>query len=249
MKIKPLSIFQSVWFFVISSFVIYFGLYSGIPFLQAKGVPFFVSYFLVFHIPLFLLLIMALVLYKIEGHPWTWSAFKKRNWLNKMTKADWLWTLGLFVFGITVYLLLAPVGKFLAQIEFFAPPDFFPPELNPNKALRSGYMMDYKLSGHYWIAIVYFFAWVTNILGEELLFRGMIFRRQIEKYGSLAWFYHGLLWTLWHVFWKWNLIAILPFGLALSYTVYKRKNIWTGIVAHGTMNIVPLILIIIEVLK
>lgn len=249
MNVKPIKISQSIWFFLISSAVIYFGLYYGIPVLHSKGIPVLICYLIVFHIPLCLLIITALVFYHIEGNQWSVKRFKDRTWLNKMDRKDWLWTLGLLLLGISSYLFLAPVGKLLAQINFFAPPDFFPAEINPNKIRRDGYIMDYKLSGQYWLAAIYFLAVITNIFGEELLFRGMIFRRQIQKYGSRTWMYHGVIWTLWHFFWKWNLISIIPFGLALSYTVYKRQNVWIGIIVHGLMNMLPLVLIIIEILK
>ncbi len=39
-KIKPISIFNSIWYFIISSFLIYFGLYKGIPVLLDKGFQF-----------------------------------------------------------------------------------------------------------------------------------------------------------------------------------------------------------------
>lgn len=166
-----------------------------------------------------------------------------------MSGNDWLWAIGLFTFGLIVYVGFAPLGEWLAKFPFFSPPDFFPPEINPNKIRVSGYMMNYRLSGQYWIAVTYLFAWLTNILGEELLFRGIILPRQIRKYGSTAWIYHGLIWAVWHFFWKWNLLSILPFALALSFAVYKKRNLWISIFAHGLLNFIPLIMIIIEVFK
>lgn len=110
-------------------------------------------------------------------------------------------------------------------------------------------MMGYKLSGQYWVIVVYFFAWATNILGEEVLFRGMLLPRQIQQYGSNAWIYHEIIWTLWRFFWKWNLLSIFPFALALSYTMYERRNLWVTIFAHGAMNFIPLALITVQVIK
>ncbi len=246
---KPISIIESSWYFIISFIVIYSGLYYGIPVLQSKGMEFLYAYFIVFHIPLFLLIVVALVLYHFEGNCWSWDNFRKRIWLNKMERVDWLWMMGLFVAGILFYFMLAPIGDTLANINFFKPPDFFPAEINPLKNLRKGYVMDYKLSGQYMIAVIYFISWATNILGEEILFRGMILRRQMIKYEKLSWVYHAIIWTLWHAFWKWNLISIFPFALALSYTVYKRKNITISIISHGLMNAIPLILIIYEIFK
>lgn len=137
----------------------------------------------------------------------------------------------------------------LAQIPFFSPPDFFPAEINPNKIGNPGYMMDYKLSGEYWVIAVYFVGWFFNIFGEELLWRGIILPRQIKRYGSKAWIIHGIMWGLWHFFWKWQLVVLIPFALFFSYVVYRRKNTWIGIISHGVLNLIPLIMIIIAVFK
>ena len=229
--------------------MIYIGLYYGIPIFQNRGMSFLAGYLIFFYSPFILLLITALILYRKEGNDWNWHNFTKRTRLKKISGKDWLWTIGLFLFGLTAYAGLSTVGSWLAKISFFAPPDFFPPELNPNKTMIPGYMMDYKLSGEYWVAIAYFFGWISNILGEELLWRGMLLPRQILRYGSKAWVYHGMVWTLWHFFWKWNLVNIFPFAMALSYVTYKRQNTSIPIVSHGLMNMIPLILIIIEVMK
>jgi membrane protease YdiL (CAAX protease family) len=60
----------------------------------------------------------------------------------------------------------------------------------------------------------------------------------------LAWLVHGILWTIWHVFWKWNLLMILPVALAVPFVVQKTRNTWAGIIAHGILNAVPLGIII-----
>lgn len=248
-KIKPISIFNSIWYFIISSGLIYLGLYKGIPFLLSKGFQFLPSYLILFYVPFVFLFITALILYKKEGNKWSWHDFKNRLQLRKMCKKDWVWAACLLVFGLITYLGLTPVGAWLAKIPFFSPADFFPAEINPNKSMVSGFFMDYKLAGQYWIPIVYFIGWFFNIFGEEFLWRGIILPRQIANYKSKAWIYHGIIWTLWHFFWTWNLIIIFPFSMALSYVAYKRKNTWIPILTHGLMNTIPLIMIIIEVFK
>ena len=249
MNPKPVSISKSIWFFVVSSLLIYFGLYKGIPILQSKGVPFFAGYMIFFYSPFVLLFLTAIILYAVEGNKFNWPDFKERLRLNRISGVDWIWIVGLTAFGILTYLGLSPLSTLIARIPFFSPPDFFPAEINPNKVQVPGVMMDLKLSGLYWVPIVYFLGWILNIFGEELLWRGMILPRQIEKYQSKAWIYHGIIWTLWHFFWKWNLIIIFPFAMALSFVVYKRKNTWISIISHGFMNLIPLILIIIEVFR
>lgn len=249
MNIKPISIAKSIWYFIISTIIIYAGLYYITPILLLKNIPFIVLYLIFFHIPLMALIFTALIAYRAEGNAWNLKDFSERLHLKKITWIDWLWTLGLFTFGIAVYFGFSNIGTKLAHLSFFSPPYFFPAEINPNRETIHGYFMDYKLSGQYWLIFVYFFAVVTNIFGEELLFRGIIFPRQIKKYGNHAWIYHAILWTFWHFFWKWNLLSILPFALGLSYTFYKRQNLWVTIIVHGSMNSIPLIMIIMEVTR
>jgi membrane protease YdiL (CAAX protease family) len=169
--------------------------------------------------------------------------------LNPLRKADWLWILGIIFVFIIASGLLTPVINKIAKIPFFSPPDFFPAEINPNKTSVPGYMMDYNLSGEYWVIIAYFVGWFFNIFGEEFLWRGIILPRQIKKYGSKAWVFHGIIWGLWHFFWKRNLIMLIPCTLLFSYVLYKRKNTWIGIISHGLLNAVPLLMIIINVFK
>lgn len=246
---KSISLFNSIWYFTISSLVIYFGLYYCIPITLTMGLPFLAGYLIFFYTPFVLLLITALMLYRLEGNKWDWGNFTKRTRLTKLSRTDLLWATGLFIIGIIVYAGLSPVGNWLAKISFFSPPDFFPAEINPNKSRIAGYMMDYKLSGQYWIIPAYFIGWFFNIFGEELLWRGMILPRQIKRYGSKAWVYHGIIWTFWHFFWTWNLLSVFPFAMALTYVTYKRQSTTIPIFAHGLMNLVPFIMIIIEVLK
>lgn len=249
MSIKPISMLRSSIYFIVSSLLLYVGIYYGIPFLQSQGHSFLTGYLIFTDIPFMLLFITALVLYRLEGNAWNWSDFKARLRLNKLNKKDWLWAAGLLVFGLITYLGLAPLGAWFAKIPFFAPPDFFPAELNPNKIPVPGFMFDYEMAGQYWVPIVYFFGWFFNIFGEEFLWRGMILPRHIERYGSKAWIFHGLIWTLWHFFWTWNILVIFPFAMAVSFVAYKRKNTWIPIIAHGLMNLIPLIMAIVAVFK
>lgn len=247
--VKPITIFQSSWYFIISSVLIYLGLYVFAPFLLDKGIPFIIGYFSLFYIPFALLFFTALLLYKSEGNEWNISDFKSRMQLNPLKKADWFWIVGIILISSIIVLAGTPIMNKLAQIPFFSPPDFFPAEINPNKASVTGYMMDFKLSGKYWVIVAYFFGWVFNIFGEELLWRGMILPRQIKRYGSKAWVIHGLMWGLWHFFWKWQLVVLVPTSLLFSYVAYKHKNTWIGIIAHGAVNAIPLIMVIVNVLK
>jgi membrane protease YdiL (CAAX protease family) len=209
-----------------------------------------VSYLILFYLPFVLIFITAFLLLRAEGCKLSWSSIKSRCRLNKIDRKTWIWTAGLFVFWFVVLLLVQPlVGKIMARIPFFAPPSFFPPELNPNLApSASGMMFGTELSGKWWIIPAYFAGWFFNIFGEEFLFRGYLLPRQEQTYGKYAWVIHGTMWGLWHFFWKWNVISLLITSLSLSYVAQKTKNTWVGIIVHGSLNFIPLIMIIVNVI-
>jgi membrane protease YdiL (CAAX protease family) len=80
---------------------------------------------------------------------------------------------------------------------------------------------------------------ITSILGpivEELYFRGYLLPR-MARLGRWAPLVHTVLFTMYHLWSPW-LIPIRIFGvLPLSYTVWWRKNVYIGIVAHCLLNI------------
>jgi len=247
--IKPISIIKSIWTFLISFLLIYIGLYVVIPILLSKEIPFLVGYLIFFYLPFVLLFFTAFVLYKKEGNNWNLTNFKSRLRLKPLKVIDWIWIIGIILSFLVLNTFLTPIANKVAQIPFFSPAEYFPSEINPNKTVIPGIIWGYKISGQYWVIIFYFIGWFFNIFGEELLWRGIILPRQIKKYGSKAWIYHGIIWGFWHFYWKWNFFTLIPLTLLLSFAVYKRKNTWIGIISHGILNFIPFIIIIINVFK
>ncbi len=98
------------------------------------------------------------------------------------------------------------------------------------------------------LVLVYLIGWVLNVLGEELWHRGFMLPRQELVHPRLAWLVNGLSFWILHFVWKWNLIAMLPGTLILSYVSQRQKTTWVGLIAHGALNFAPLIAITAGVL-
>jgi membrane protease YdiL (CAAX protease family) len=90
---------------------------------------------------------------------------------------------------------------------------------------------------------------VLNVLGEELWWRGYILPRQELSLGKWTWVIHGLFWTVFHSFFYWELIMLLPGCLALAYVAYKCKSTWPGIIAHFAYSLPSLIIILIGIVS
>ncbi len=241
------TLIQSLSIFLFSSLAISFSVYWGIPFFIALGWRFGEAYLLCFYFPFVVLFGLALWLYHREGHAWTWYAFSMRFRLKKLTKPDVFWALGLSLFALVGYgVMTQTLGVYLIKyVPFLAPPDFFPGGLHPTKPIVPGEFFGIPLKGQWWVACVYFIGWFFNIFGEELVFRGYLLPMEEDVFRKYAWVYHGFIWALWHSFWKWNVIPLLAVTLPLAFVVQRQKNTWIGIIAHGGINLILLITIII----
>jgi membrane protease YdiL (CAAX protease family) len=246
---KPLSWPKAALLFASTSALIVVAVYLGIPALQSAGFTFLQAYLVCFYTPFVGIFVISILAYRLEGNEWSWQAFAKRYRLRRMDRSTWLWTVMLVLIGGLAAWGLSFTGRWLAGMPLFAPPDYFPAEINPTKEMVAGVFMDTPLAGQWWIVPVYFAGWFFNIAGEELLWRGYLLPRQEATHGERAWMVHGFMWAVWHVYWRWNLLALLPVTLAIPFVVQRTKNTWVGIIAHGLANLIPLALIVVGVVS
>ncbi|MCG7851529.1 MAG: CPBP family intramembrane metalloprotease [Methanosarcinaceae archaeon] len=245
--LKPMTFWSSLLYFGIPSMVITIFIYYLWPYLNKIETPAIISFTLIMYVPLASLLIAALLAFLMEGNKLSWANLTNRFRLNPMKKREWLWTIGLTLFIIISYGGLSFTAKWLVSIPLFSPPDFLPPIIDPrvDQTIIPKEFMEILLEGQWWIVFGYLGGLFFNIFGEEFWWRGYILPRQEVVMGKYTWFIHGILWTLFHVFWKWNLIMLLPVCLSISFVASKLKNTWPAIIAHFVLNgmgIIPLIL-------
>ena len=249
-SLRPMPFWKSLLFFGIPCLVTTVGIYVGVPALDRVGVPMALNFSLFSAGPLAAMFVAAFVAYRLEGNPMTWAGVKERFRLKPLKGKDWLWTIGLVIVYVGGNLLLLPTARWLVSWPLLEPPPFLPSVVDP-RAVEMGIpseSMGVQLRGSWWFVVVYFLILCLNIFGEEFWWRGYILPRQEMSFGKCTWLVHGLLWTLFHVFWWWNLIALLPSTLSLSYVAYKRKNTTPGIIAHWAQNGLGLIVLTLGVL-
>lgn len=247
--LKPLSLLKAILLFACTSAPIYISIYCLIPILQNKGLSFLASYLISFYPTFAIMFLAAFFLYWREGNTLSWNSFLNRNRLLPVKGIAWLWVAGLLIFGLAASTSLSFTGKWLASLSLFTPPKFLPSEINPLKAVIPDTFMGTSVHGQWGYAIAYFIGWFFNIFGEELLWRGYMLPRQEIKYGKWAWVLHGLLWTGWHIFWKWNILSLLPIALGIPFVAQRTKNTTVVIIVHGIANLIPLMLLTYYIIK
>jgi membrane protease YdiL (CAAX protease family) len=148
------------------------------------------------------------------------DSLRRRLRLNAMNRGDVIWALcGLFAIATATAAILA-LARYIDS-SFHPSPWFL---LQPP-------------GWHAWIFAAWIPLFVSNILGEELCWRGYLLPRQEARFGRIAWLPNGILWCLFHWSFGWPImVTLLPITLLLPWIVQRRRNTSVGIIIHGVFN-------------
>jgi len=195
-----------------------------IPFLsKTTGQETILFWFIVAGLGVFLpLIVTAIIILKSEGYNLSIKTWTERLRFTRITKNDLIWSIG----GLVLVLILS--GLIMKGLELLVGKfDHSPPFMS----------FEPLSAGRYWLLAIWFPYWILNILGEEILWRGVMLPRQEISFGKHAWFIHAFGWGLFHIAFGWQLlITLIPIIFVQSYVVQKTKNSWTGVIMHGGIN-------------
>jgi len=244
-KLKPLGWVPSILLFLAAAGILRVAHYGfAALYKQSTGSPYLVGYLIAWGSTMALVFAASLVVYKLEGRPFKKEAFTARFRLERLGRADWLWTLAMIAFAVLSLAALSFTQPVLKTLPFFAPHPAFPPDMVDIQNLTPGVLFEMPLKGKWWVAGVYLVGWFLNIAGEEFWYRGWMLPRQEIAFGKYAWIINGLMFTFQHTFQFWNVLALLPGSLFLSYGVQRQKKTWMSIIWHGLLNVSLLLFII-----
>ena len=221
-RVPPLGLISSTFLFGAAALLLYVVTHGLIPTLAARtSIEPVLLWFLLAGLCVFLpLVIAALVLLLREAPPGRWGRDRLR--FRPLMRTDWLWSLGaLGVIGLLSALSLAALEMLFTEVQLH--PSFM--------------SMDPLSPGRYWILAVWLPFWILNILGEEVLWRGVLLPRQEVALGHWAWTVNGAGWFLFHLaFGPVLLLTLWPITFILPYVVQRTQNSWTGVLIHAGLN-------------
>ena len=222
--IKRMGWLQSGSLFIPAAFMLMVETHYLIPYLSSKtGQETILFWFIVAGIGMFFpLILVALVILNREGYGLRRSTWRERLRFKPLTQADRMWSIGSLVM-IGLFSVIVMKGLEIAVGTFDHSPPFMAFEpLTP---------------GRNWLLAVWLPYWILNIMGEEILWRGVMLPRQEIAFGNTAWLVHAAGWALFHAAFGWQLlITLLPILVIQPYVVQKRKNSWIGVIIHGGFN-------------
>ena len=106
-------------------------------------------------------------------------------------------------------------------------------------------LADPQFRGQWWILGLVIVSSIFNyILGEELLFRGVLLPRMAGTFGRWDWVANTVLFGLYHVhkIWLWPQMILSSFGTA--WATRRFRSLWMGVIVHGIEGVVVLVMVI-----
>ncbi|MCC6187723.1 MAG: CPBP family intramembrane metalloprotease, partial [Anaerolineales bacterium] len=187
--------------------------------------------------------LVVYLLYRETGRL-SWSDFRQRLWLGGPRSPQtgevrgrlWWWLIP--VVGLTAAYQMLAVGRvealWVGLFPFVAEPEgwslsgaFASPEF------RAGLVGNWGLLALYVVNAV-----LNTVLGEELLFRGVLLPRMAGVFGRLDWAANGLLFGLYHLHQPWGMLSSALDGLFLYALPSRRfRSAWFGVIAHSGQSV------------
>ena len=101
-----------------------------------------------------------------------------------------------------------------------------------------------------WFALIVVSVVFNTVLGEELLFRGLLLPRMRAVFGRWDWVANGVLFTLYHLHVPWVMPATLVDGIFLeAYPTRRFQSAWMGIIVHSVQSVFVIAVVLTLVLK
>jgi CAAX protease family protein len=95
-----------------------------------------------------------------------------------------------------------------------------------------------------WFAVVVVLAVFNTVLGEELLFRGLLLPRMRGVFGKRDWVANGVLFAVYHLHQPWDIPTALVDIFALSYPSRRFQSAWMGIIVHSAQSVVVIAVVL-----
>ena len=150
--------------------------------------------------------------------------------------------------GGKLWLILIPFGLLFALEEFI-------PAVSPPDGRDLGAFLDTDagqsfMSGNWgWFALILVLFLFNTVLGEELLFRGLLLPRMNRVFGRADWAGNGVLFAAYHLHTPWMMPATLLIDtFAISYPAKRYQSAWIGIAVHSVQSVFFAIILLALVL-
>jgi uncharacterized protein len=186
--------------------------------------------------------VLVIGLVWFEQRSLRWSTLRKALWLRspRSPRSGRI--------GGRVWLILIPLIALFA-VGAMVPAFGAPEDRDFAKFLDSDFGQNF-LSGNWgWFGLILVWFVFNTVLGEELLFRGLLLPRMNRAFGRGDWAANGVLFAAYHIHVPWAIPATLLFDMfAMAYPTKRYQSAWIGIAVHSVQSVVLAAIILAVVL-
>ncbi|GAB3051341.1 hypothetical protein GCM10027053_08460 [Intrasporangium mesophilum] len=100
-----------------------------------------------------------------------------------------------------------------------------------------------------WFALTVTMMVLNTVLGEELLFRGLLLPRMRGAFGRWDWLANGILFGLYHLHLPWSIPANLIDTFFISWPASRYRSALIGICVHSVQTVVFTAMLLVLVLR
>jgi membrane protease YdiL (CAAX protease family) len=186
--------------------------------------------------------LLVLVLVRREQRSLRWSIVKDALWLHAPQRP------GAARRGGLAWLIVIPLVVAVAALEIL-------PSLPVPAARDLGLFLESSsgqtfLSGNWsWLCIIVAMQVFNTVLGEELLFRGLLLPRMQGRFGRWDWAANGVLFALYHLHVPWVIPQTLLDAFITAYPSRRYRSALVGIAVHSAQSVIFSALVLALVLR
>ena len=100
-----------------------------------------------------------------------------------------------------------------------------------------------------WWAMIVVLGIFNTVLGEELLFRGLLLPRMRRAFGKWDWAVNAVLFAVYHVHQPWTIPSNIVSGAIIAYPSRRFQSAWMGIIIHSAQSLFVTIALLTLVLS
>jgi hypothetical protein len=181
--------------------------------------------------------VLTLILTRREQGTLRWSRVRNALWLlsprdprsGRVGGRVWLWVIPfILLFGLWEFFgfdITGPSNRDLALFLDARGEEFF----SGNRG---------------WFAVIVVQDVFNSVLGEDLLFRGLLLPRMRGVFGRGDFVANGVLFAFYHLHQPWSIPAALADIILTSYPTRRFQSVWMSIIVHSAQSVFIIVIIL-----
>jgi membrane protease YdiL (CAAX protease family) len=181
--------------------------------------------------------VLVVVLVRLEQRTLRWSTLREALWLRSPRDPKSGRS------GGRLWLILIPLIV-LSAVEALIPTPPHPDNRDFGQFLDSDAGQHFLSGAWGWYGLILLLFLFNTVLGEELLFRGLLLPRMNGAFGRGDWVANGVLFAAYHLHVPWVIPATLVGDtFIISYPAKRYRSAWIGIAVHSAQSVVFAIIV------